>query len=116
MVESMRDRLERLKNSPSPEPYEPRRREEAPSSERKFLSPETIFMKKAEKVMAEIESLRTKMHSGTDQYISLYQELKMAEDTFSKLFTDPEYKNMDFPTLFLSRVENTQKKLLTKKK
>ncbi|MBI5797993.1 hypothetical protein HZA98_03775 [Candidatus Woesearchaeota archaeon] len=114
-MESMRDRLERLKNSSSNEPILPIRREQRPFEERKFLTPETQFMKKVEKTMMTIETLRTKMHSGTDQYISLYQELRKAEEDFLELLKDPERKFMDLPAAFVSRVEQTKKKLLTKK-
>ncbi|MDP3728102.1 MAG: hypothetical protein Q8R18_01475 [bacterium] len=111
MVETVRDRLERMKNTPYGN-YEPRREE--PKEER-FLTPESIYMKKVDKVIMQIETLRTKMHSGTDQYISLYQELKKAEEDFLALLQNPEDKFMDLPTAFSSRVESVKKKLLTKK-
>ena len=114
MTDTMRDRLERLKNSSSQGNFESRARDEKPREE-KLLTPETIFMKKADKIISTIEGLRTKMHSGTDQYISLYQELKKAEEDFLALLQDPEVKMMDFPTAFVSKVDNTNKKLLTKK-
>ncbi|MSR86252.1 hypothetical protein EXS74_02560 [Candidatus Woesearchaeota archaeon] len=113
MVDTMRDRLERLKNTPSQRNFEPRR-DERPREE-KLLTPETIFMKKADKLISTIEALRTKMHSGSDQYISLYQELKKAEEDFLALLQDPEVKTMDFPAAFVSKVDSTKKKLLTKK-
>lgn len=62
-----------------------------------------------------IENLRTKMHSGTDQYLSLYLELKKAEDDFLLLLVDPERQYMDLPNSFLNRVEIVKKQLLTKK-
>ena len=113
MAETVRQRLEKLKNTPTYGVYEPRR-EERPREE-KLLTPETIYMKKVDKCIAIVESLRTKMHSGTDQYISLYQELKKAEEDFLSLLQDPEQKHMDLPSAFVSKVENTKKKLLTKK-
>ncbi|HIH14916.1 MAG: hypothetical protein QT08_C0014G0021 [archaeon GW2011_AR17] len=112
-METVRDRLVRLKNTSFQGGFEPRR-EERPKED-KFLTPESQYMKKVEKAIAQVESLRTKMHSGTDQYISLYQELKVAEDEFVKLLIDPEQKFMDLPTAFISKVDNTKKKLLTKK-
>ena len=114
MAETMRDRLERLKNSSSYGDFEIKRKEE-PSAEKKLFTPETVYMKKVDKIIGEIESLRTKMHSGTDQYISLYQELKKAEEDFLSLLQDPEQKCMDLPAAFISKVDNTKKKLLTKK-
>lgn len=111
----MRDRLERLKNAPSQRVFEPRRDEQTSNKSDKLLTPETIYMKKMDKAMLAIEALRTKMHSGTDQYISLYQELKVAEEEFVKNLQDPEQKFMDLPTAFVSKVESTKKKLLTKK-
>jgi len=115
MPETMRERLERLKNSSSGD-FESLKKEEQPSiTERKFFSSETVYMKKVEKMIHQIESLRTKMHSGTDQYISLYQELKKAEEDFLSLTQDLEQKSMDLPAVFLSRVEEVKKKLLTKK-
>ena len=112
-METVRERLEKLKNTPYQGAYESRR-DERPREE-KLLTPESIYMKKVDKAIMQIEALRTKMHSGTDQYISLYQELKKAEEDFLSLLQDPEQKNMDFPTAFLSKVESTKKKLLTKK-
>ena len=114
MGETMRERLERLKNAPSERVFK-QRRDEPSARENRLLTPETIFMRKADKVISTIEALRTKMHSGTDQYISLYQELKKAEEDFLTLLQDPEQKRMDFPTAFISKIESAKKKLLTKK-
>lgn len=108
MADSMKDRLERLKNSSSDFAFEPKKEE-------KLITPENLYMRKVEKVIQNIDSLRTKMHSGTDQYLSLFHELKIAETEFVTLIEDPEIKFMDLPDLFLSRVEMTKKKLLTKK-
>lgn len=113
MAETVRERLEKLKNTPYHGGFESRR-DERPREE-KLLTPETIYMKKVDKAIALVESLRTKMHSGTDQYISLYQELKKAEEDFLALLHDPEEKFMDLPSAFVNKVENTKKKLLTKK-
>jgi len=114
MAESMKERLERLKNTGSDDyGFSPRR--ETPQPEKKFLTPESEYMKKVEKAMTSIETLRTKMHSGTDQYISLYQELKKAEEDFLVLLQNPEEKFMDLPHVFVSKVELTKKRLLTKK-
>lgn len=113
MADTMRDRLERLKNTSSSGNFEPRR-EERPREE-KFLTPESQYMKKVEKAISQIEALRTKMHSGTDQYISLYQELKKAEEDFVVLVNNPQEKDMDLPVAFTSRIESVKKKLLTKK-
>src|SRR3989338_3837906 len=112
-METVRDRLVRLKNTPYQRVYESRR-EERPKED-KFLTPESQYMKKVEKAIMQIEVLRTKMHSGTDQYISLYQELKKAEEDFLELLKNPEEKLMDLPTAFISKVDNSKKKLLTKK-
>jgi hypothetical protein len=109
-MDTVRDRLERLKNTPSSGYYKPEQPRES-----KLLTPESIHMKKVEKALATVEAIRSKMHTGTDQYISLYQELKFAEDEFVKLLDDPETKFMDFPTAFTSRMDNAKKKLLTKK-
>ncbi len=98
MVDSVRDRLEKLK-----------------TSDDKLLTPEYIFIKKVEKSIFKMDSLRTKMTSGSDQYLSLYEELKDAEKEFLKLLDDPETKLMDFPSVFVSRVDMAKKKLLTKK-
>lgn len=107
MTDSMKDRLERLKNSYSDFPFEHR--------EEKLVTSESLYMKKVEKAIQNIESLRNKMHSGTDQYLSLFHELKIAESEFTLLIDNPETKFMDLPDLFLARVENTKKKLLTQK-
>jgi len=109
-MDTVRERLERLKNTPSYGSY----RDEQPK-DNKLITPENLFMKKVEKALASVEALRSKMHTGTDQYISLYQELKFAEDEFVKLLEDPESKYMDLPTAFTSRMESAKKKLLTRK-
>lgn len=113
MAETVRERLEKLKNTPFHGGFEQRR--EQPQREEKLLTPETQYMKKVDKVIQQIDTLRTKMHSGTDQYISLYQELKKAEEDFLALLEEPDQKGMDFPTAFVTKVDNTKKKLLTKK-
>lgn len=113
MADTMRERLERIKNTSSSGNFEPRREERR--REEKFLTPESQYMKKVDKVIAEIEAFRTKMHSGTDQYISLYQELKKAEEDFLELVKNPDQGFMDLPTAFTSRIESVKKKLLTKK-
>ena len=104
MVDTVKERLDKMR-------YEP----ENPSSGDKLLTPETIFMKKVEKSIMKIDNLRTKMTSGSEQYISLYEELKEAEQDFCKLINDPETKFMDFPSIFVSRVDTAKKKLITKK-
>ena len=103
MADSMRDRLERLKNSNPDFNFEPRKEE-------KLITPEALYMRKVEKAIQVVESLRNKMHSGTDQYLSLFHELKIAEAEFVAMIDDPETKFMDLPDLFLSRIENTKKK------
>lgn len=113
MADTVRERLERLKNTPYSGGFEARREEQ--HREEKVFTPESIYMKKIDKAIIQIETLRTKMHSGTDQYISLYQELKKAEEDFLSLLHNPEEKFMDLPTAFLSRVEGVKKRLLTKK-
>lgn len=113
MVETVRDRLEKLKNTPIQGAFESKR-DEKPREE-KLLTPETIFMKKVDKAIMQVETLRSKMHSSSDQYITLYAELKKAEEDFLSLLNDPEQKFMDLPSAFVNKVENTKKKLITKK-
>lgn len=108
-METVRERLEKMRNTPS-SGY----REEQPR-ENKLLTPESIYMKKVERALAVVEALRSKMHTGTDQYISLYQELKFAEDEFVKLLEDPDRKFMDLPSVFLNRMDTANKKLITRK-
>lgn len=108
MADSIKDRLERLKNSTSDFTFEPKKEE-------RLVTPENLYMRKVEKAIQTVESLRNKMHSGTDQYLSLFHELKIAEAEFVTMIDDPETKFMDLPDLFLSWVDNTKKKLLTKK-
>lgn len=104
MADTVKERLDKMR-------YEPQN----PSNGDKLLTPETIFIKKAEKAILKMDNLRTRMTSGSEQYLSLYEELKDAEKEFTTLLDNPETKFMDFPSIFVSKVDNAKKKLVTKK-
>lgn len=117
MAETVRERLERLKNQPSTpfrpnyQPVEERPRQEQP----KPFSPENLFMKKVEKVMNDIDILRKKMFSDSGQYLSLYYDYKKKEKEFLDIVESTETKNIDLPDFFVTRLEEFGTRLKSKK-
>lgn len=99
-METVRDRLERLKDPyKKPEPQ---------------ITPETIFMRKVEKAIQKIESIRKKMLSDSAQYLSLFYELRKAEDEFLMLLDDKEMKFLDLPDSFMKLIDSTKAKIRRK--
>ena len=115
MVESIRERLQRLQNTPS-RPIEPLVRDPGAQEVRKILSPESVFMKKVEMVMTQYAEIKRKMLSDSGQYLSLYYELHKAEETFVTLVEDPEVKYLDLPEVFLQKVDALKQNILAKMK
>lgn len=115
MVESIRERLERLKNTP-PRSFEPLQRDPRVEEAKRMISPESVFMKKVEKVMIQYGDVKKKMLSDSGQYLSLYYELKKAEEAFLALVNDPEVKFLDLPDVFMQKVEAMRLNILAKKK
>ncbi|MBI5871640.1 hypothetical protein HZB88_00980 [archaeon] len=107
-METVRERLERLKRSGGSwfSPSHPAQQREEP-----VITPESIFMRKAEKAMNQIETLRKRMLSDTGQYISLFYELKKAEDEFLVIVQEKETKFLDLPDPFLRRMEEVKSKI-----
>ncbi len=115
MVETMKERLERLKAKPI-RVREPLTRDElSPNPSRALLTPESVYMKKVEKVMKNHAETKRKMLSDSGQYLSLYYELKKAEDDFLALLSDHEVKFLDLPDAFLQKVMTMKEKILARR-
>jgi len=116
MVEEMKARLRRIKQRPV-RVREPLSRDELGIEPRKkLISPESVYMKKVEKVISKHGETKRKMLSDTGQYLSLYHELKKSEDDFLALLNDPEVKFLDLPDVFLRKVADMKQEILNKRK
>lgn len=115
MVESIRERLERLRNTPT-KSLEPLQKDPRVEEAKRMISPESVFMKKVEKAMMQHSDIKKKMLSDSGQYLSLYYELNKAEESFLSLVNDPEVKFLDLPDVFMQRVETMKHVILAKKK
>jgi hypothetical protein len=110
-MSSVRERLEKLKNQPRRVEPALRPNEIAPSAEKVLLSPESVFMRKVEKLMKGIDELKKKMHSDTGQYLSLYYDLKKAEQDFIEAVEDADMDYLDVPRVFLQKIEQYKSKI-----
>jgi len=113
MSEHMRNRLERLKQNPVNVRRPLTVDDLDPQPSKRLITPETVYMRKVERVMMKHTETKRKMLSGSDQYLSLYHELKKAENDFLDLLADPEIKYLDLPDVFLQKIEEMKKKLQT---
>lgn len=106
-IETVRERLERLKKTP-PSSWPPTIHyvEREP-----IITPEAVFMRKAEKIINNLESIRKKMLSDTGQYLSLFYELKKAENEFINLLQEKEVKFLDLPENFVRKLEEIKAKI-----
>ncbi len=116
MVESIRERLERLKNAPPKVTLPLSDQERSTPTERKpMITPESVYMRKVEKLIANLESMKARMKSDSGQYLSMYYDLKKAEKEFLESIEEPEAKFYDLPDAFLHRVAAIREKIETKK-
>tara|TARA_Y100000310_G_scaffold313633_1_gene362197 strand:- start:723 stop:1073 length:351 start_codon:yes stop_codon:yes gene_type:complete len=115
MSESVRERLERMQNSPRRVAPPLSRDEINPRLEKVLLSPESVFIRKIEKVMKRIECLKKKMNSDSGQYLSLYYDLKKAEIEFLELINHPEVQYLDLSDIFMSKAKALKKEIENKK-
>jgi hypothetical protein len=115
MAETVRERLEKLKER---KPYVnmPLSRDDLnPQPTKKLLTPESVFIKKIDKMANHVINLKKKMHKDSGSYLSLYYDLKKAEKTLLNTIEDPEIQFMDLPQIWIDRIENIKAKLLAKK-
>ena len=115
MIESVRERLERMQNKPRRVAPPLSKDELDPRPEKVLLSPESVFMRKLEKVMKRISELKKKMNSDSGQYLSLYYDLKKAEQEFLELVDHPEVQYLDLSDIFMSKVKELKKEINNKK-
>jgi len=114
-MSKVRERLEKLKNQ-SYRPGLPLSEDEInPRPEKVLLSPESIFMKKIEKLMKKIVGVKQKMHSDSGQYLSLYYDLKKFETEFLETVDDPEIQYLDLPDIFVQKIDEFRQKIKNKK-
>jgi len=114
-MDSVRERLERMKNNPRRVPSPLPNNEINPKSEKGLLSPESVFLRKIEKSMSQIKEIQSKMNSDSGQYLSLYYDLKKYEKEFLDLIDDPEIKFLDLPEMSMRRIKDLQSKIRNKK-
>jgi len=112
-MESMRDRLEKLKNSPwrVPNPVD-----KDVTGMHKPVTPESVFMKKLDKAMSNIEQIRKKILADSDSYLSLFYELRKAEKEFLEILNEKEEKELILPEHYLNKIEDTKNKIRNIKK
>jgi hypothetical protein len=107
-MESVRDRLEKLKNKPW---------HVAPALDKdvtgmhKKITPESVFMKKLDKAMSNIESIRKKVLADSNSYLSLFYELRKAEREFLEILNEKEEKELLLPEHYLNKIEETKNKI-----
>jgi hypothetical protein len=115
MAESMRERLERLRNKGPVRP--PLSREDLDSEPtKKLLSPESLYMKKVDKLVTNMINLKKKMSGDSGSYLSLYYDLKKAEKQFLDALEDPEVQFLDMPEFWTQKIEDIKKQVLSKNK
>jgi len=108
MVESVRDRLEKLKNSrwSVPNPVD-----KDVTGMHKPLTPESVFMKKLDKAMSNIEAIRKKVLADSNSYLSLFYELRKAEAEFLELLKEQDDKELMLPDHYLKKIEEVKSRI-----
>jgi hypothetical protein len=101
----VRDRLEKMRDQPRKVAPALRDDEMSSNTDKVLLSPETVFMRKVEKSMKIIDSLKKKMHGDSGQYLSLYYDLKRAEKDFLEAVENSDIEYLDIPHVFLQKVD-----------
>ena len=108
------DVLKRLKaqeSRPNPEGY----------SYSKVIKQEPIKIvnipqKNVEDAMKRVEEIKKKMKQGSQNYFSLYHDLKTAEDLFLKEANLIKSKNFQIPTTTMMRIDDMLKTIRSKEK
>ncbi|MBT3324253.1 hypothetical protein HN681_04715 [archaeon] len=114
-MDTVRERLERLKAKPRRVGLPLSEDEINPRPEKVLLSPESIFMRKIEKLMSSITSTKKKMLADSGQYLSLYYDLKKQEKEFLETLDDPELQYLDIPDIFMQKINNMKKRIIDHK-
>lgn len=111
---SMRERLEKLKQAPTPkkedffaERFFPK--EELKKEEPKEPSIDTKYQNRLEKYMVAIEKLKQKMLGGS--FLSFYNDLKQAEKDFLRASKEAREKKIIFSEPFRKKIEELEKKI-----
>jgi len=108
MVETVRERLEKLKHS--------QWRVQSPVDKdvtgmHKSVTPETVFMKKVDKSISTIELIRKKVLADSDSYLSLFYELRKAEAEFLEVIKEIDEKALLLPDHYLNKIEQIKSKI-----
>ncbi|MBI4447833.1 hypothetical protein HY643_02540 [Candidatus Woesearchaeota archaeon] len=108
----VRKRLERLRDNPRqvPKPLNGMFLGQKEEESRPLISKSTIYQKKIEKAMMDIDRLKKKMEQ-TSSFLSLYPELKAIEKTFLTVVEEAEAQRVDLPEQLVRRVKEYQKKI-----
>ena len=112
-METMRDRLEKLKNQRwgIPKPID-----KDVTGVHQKITPESLFMKKLDKSMSNIESIRKKVLADSNSYLSLFYELRKAEKEFLEILKEKEDKELMLPDHYLNKIEDVKNKIRNIKK
>ncbi len=114
-MDSVRERLERIKSQPRKVGLPLSEDEINPKPEKVLLSPESIFMRKIEKLMSSINSTKQKMLADSGQYLSLYYDLKKQEKEFLETLEDPELQYLDIPDVFMQKINAMKRNIIDQK-
>jgi len=108
------DVLKRLKaqeSKPNPEGYNyPKAIKQEP------IKIVNIPQKNVEDAMKRVEEIKKKMKQGSQNYFSLYHDLKTAEDLFLKEANLIKSKNFQIPTTTMMRIDDMLKTIRSKEK
>jgi len=78
------------------------------------LTIDKVYRAKVEKAMKSIESITQKTKtSGT--YLSMYYDLKKAEDEFTSVLDEAKQKHVEFTPEFSDKIEAVKKRLRTRR-
>jgi hypothetical protein len=114
MSESMRERLERIKHKGSSVRMPLSNDDLDPQPMKKLLTPESVYMKKIDKLIHNLAGLKKKMHADSGSYLSLYYDLKKAEKELLEAIEDPEKQFMDLPEIWVQKIEDLKLKIKNK--
>lgn len=103
-METVRERLEKLKNKPVYNPQQPHQPQP-------LITPEILYLKKLDKSIATIEAIRKKFTNDTPSYLSLFYEQKKAEKELMEILKEGEDKEFSIPDSYTKRIEEIKSKI-----
>ncbi|MFH1972810.1 MAG: hypothetical protein ABIJ18_05015 [archaeon] len=108
MVETVRERLEKLKHS---QWRAHTSLDKDVTGMHKQITPETVFMKKIDKAISNIEIIRKKVLADSNSYLSLFYELRKAEAEFLELLKELDDKELFLPDHYLTKIKQIKSKI-----